>query len=58
MTDTAATSSQPAQPVPPNDRRRQLVLVKPEGDASLGHIGLVGDTHTILFRAADSGRPS
>ena len=41
MTDTAATSSQAAQSIPPNDPRRHLVLVRPREDASLGHIGLV-----------------
>jgi quercetin dioxygenase-like cupin family protein len=55
MTDTPASSSQPAHPIPPDDPRGQLVLVKPDEDASLRHIGLVGDTYTTLLTGADTG---
>jgi len=39
--------SQPA-PVPPDDLSRKLTVARPDHDPSLPHIGLVGDTYTIL----------
>jgi quercetin dioxygenase-like cupin family protein len=38
---------QPA-PVPPDDLSRKLTVARPDHDQSLPHIGLVGDTYTIL----------
>jgi quercetin dioxygenase-like cupin family protein len=35
-------------PVPPDDPSRQLTVARPDRDQSLPHIGLVGDTYTIL----------
>ncbi len=34
--------------LPPDDPRRKLVTARPDRDKSLLHIGLVGDTYTIL----------
>ena len=39
--------SQPP-PVPPDDPSRGLTVARPDQDQSLPHIGLVGDTYTIL----------
>src|SRR5271166_4030379 len=39
--------SQPA-PIPPDDPSRRLTVAWPDEDQSLPHIGLVGDTYTIL----------
>jgi hypothetical protein len=36
--------------IPAYDPRRGLVVARPDADASLLHIGLVGDTYTILLR--------
>ncbi len=44
---------QPA-PVPPDDLSRRLTVARPDGDQSLPHIGLVGDTYTILVAGADT----
>lgn len=40
-------TDQPA-PVPPDDLSRDLTIARPEADQDLTHIGLVGDTYTIL----------
>ena len=53
MTDSPGASSRPA-PIPPDDPHRSLVLVRPDEDQNLPHIGLVGDTYTILLKGEDS----
>ena len=55
MADTAATSSQPAPAIPPDDPRRSLALARPDDDSSLRHVGVVGDTYTILLAGEDTG---
>lgn len=45
--------SQPV-PVPPDDLSRELTVARPERDQSLPHIGLVGDTYTILVTGDDT----
>ena len=42
------------QPVPPDDPGRNLTLARPDEDGSLPHIGMVGDTYTILLRGEDT----
>jgi quercetin dioxygenase-like cupin family protein len=54
MTDTTSAASQPAAPIPPDDLRRTLALARPDDDRSLPHIGIVGDTYTILLAGADT----
>jgi quercetin dioxygenase-like cupin family protein len=44
---------QPA-PVPPDDQSRQLTVARPDQDQHLPHIGLVGDTYTILVDGQDT----
>ncbi|HEX3714397.1 MAG TPA: cupin domain-containing protein [Trebonia sp.] len=41
-------------PVPPDDLSRQLTVARPDADQSLPHIGLVGDTYTILVDGQDT----
>ncbi|MDP8952955.1 MAG: cupin domain-containing protein [Actinomycetota bacterium] len=53
MTDATGTTSGPA-PIPPDDPRRRLALARPDEDGSLPHIGLVGDTYTILLTGEDT----
>src|ERR1700689_5203279 len=43
---------QPA-PVPPDDLSRKLTVARPDNDQSLPHLGLVGDTYTILVTGED-----
>ena len=45
--------SQPT-PVPPDDLSRKLTVARPDRDQSLPHIGLVGDTYTILVTGEDT----
>lgn len=40
--------------IPPDDPQRSLTLARPETDQSLPHIGVVGDTYTILLSGADT----
>lgn len=41
--------------LPPDDLRRKLTIARPDRDESLPHIGLVGDTYTILVSGKDTG---
>jgi quercetin dioxygenase-like cupin family protein len=40
--------------VPPDDLRRNLALARPDDDQGLPHIGLAGDTYTILLTGEDT----
>ena len=46
-------SGQPV-PVPPDDLSRRLTVARPDADQALPHIGLVGDTYTILVAGRDT----
>jgi mannose-6-phosphate isomerase-like protein (cupin superfamily) len=50
-------SSETFAPLPPDDRSRDLAVARPNQDQSLPHIGLVGDTYTIVVPGeATAGR--
>ena len=49
-----AITAQPATPVPPDDLQRHLTLARPDEDRTLPHIGMVGDTYTILLSGEDT----
>ena len=40
--------------IPPDDPRRQLAVARPDEDQALAHVGLVGDTYTILLTGDDT----
>ena len=40
--------------VPPDDLERNLALARPKEDQTLPHLGLVGDTYTILLTGKDT----
>jgi len=40
--------------IPPDDLSRTLTIARPDEDRSLPHIGLVGDTYTILVAGKDT----
>ena len=42
------------QPIPADDLSRQLKIARPDTDESLPHIGLVGDTYTILLSGEET----
>jgi quercetin dioxygenase-like cupin family protein len=52
VTDSPASPQHPA--IPPDDPHRQLAVARPDEDQSLPHLGLVGDTYTILLSGADT----
>ena len=41
-------------PIPADDPARRLTVAQPNTDAKLPHIGLVGDTYTILLSGTDT----
>lgn len=55
MSEGPAESSQSVAPIPPDDPNRQLGLARPNEDQSLTHLGVVGDTYTILLTGKDTG---
>jgi quercetin dioxygenase-like cupin family protein len=48
------TSSESNNPVPSDDLDRKSVIARPNTDQNLSHIGLVGDTYTILLSGDDT----
>jgi quercetin dioxygenase-like cupin family protein len=40
--------------IPPDDPQRMLALARPNEDQNLPHIGLAGDTYTILLTGGDT----
>ena len=53
MSDNPNTAPQPAQ-IPPDDPRRSLTVARPDEDRNLPHVGMVGDTYTILLSGEDT----
>ena len=53
MSDPSEKSSG-VSAIPADDPRRMLVAARPDLDDSLLHLGLVGDTYTILLRGEDT----
>jgi quercetin dioxygenase-like cupin family protein len=41
--------------LPPDDLRRELTIARPDEDSTLPHIGIVGDTYTILLSGKETG---
>ena len=54
MNDTSPTESDTQGPVPADDAGRVLTHVSPDTDDSLPHLGVVGDTYTILVSGAET----
>ena len=48
------SDSAPYPPVPPDDPQRPLAVARPDTDQALTHLGVVGDTYTILLTGADT----
>jgi quercetin dioxygenase-like cupin family protein len=45
---------QPVTPIPADDLNRNLVLARPDTDRALPHVGVVGDTYTILLTGGET----
>jgi hypothetical protein len=57
MNDHSPAQSEHPGPIPADDLGRGLTHVRPDTDESLPHIGVVGDTYTVLVSGQDtSGR--
>jgi|SRR5215831_18861129 len=54
MNDSISHSPAPASTIPPGDPQRNLTIARPDEDPNLPHIGLVGDTYTILLTGKDT----
>jgi quercetin dioxygenase-like cupin family protein len=50
--ETNSENSYP--PLPADDPNRTLVVARPDEDQSLPHVGLVGDTYTVLLSGKDT----
>jgi quercetin dioxygenase-like cupin family protein len=47
-------TSQPISPIPADSLTRNLAFVRPENEKSLPHLGIVGDTYTVLLSGDDT----
>lgn len=54
MTDSPMASPPTPTPLPADDLVRSLVVARPDDDQALPHVGVVGDTYTILLSGADT----
>lgn len=54
MNDHTRPASPAPVALPPDDLHRPLALVRPNDDPTLPHIGLVGNTYTILLTGHDT----
>ena len=50
----AGSSKQGVSTMPPDDPRRKLAAVRVDDDQQVRHIGVVGDTYTILITSEDT----
>jgi quercetin dioxygenase-like cupin family protein len=46
--------AQPVTPIPADTLSRNLTIARPDQDQSLPHVGIVGDTYTILLGGDDT----
>lgn len=54
MNSNTASTSLTTSPIPPDDPARNLTLARPEEDQALPHLGVVGDTYTILLTGKET----
>jgi hypothetical protein len=54
MPEKSSVLNQPASAIPVDDLRRNLAVAHPDADQKLPHIGVVGDTYTILLTGKDT----
>ena len=47
-------TAQPISPIPADDLRRNLVVARSGNDQTLPHLGVAGDTYTILLSGEDT----
>lgn len=54
MPEKTNSPGQPVSAVPPDNLQRQLAVAQPDADQKISHIGVVGDTYTILVTGQDT----
>ena len=54
MADKSTSATQHALAIPPDDPQRKLATAQPDTDPKIRHIGIVGDTYTILLTGKDT----
>ena len=54
MADRFNSGGQPVPAIPPDDPERTLAVVQPDADRNMRHIGLAGDTYTILLTGKET----
>ena len=54
MPDKQPEPAAPASILPPDDLRRRITIVRPDAGENVPHIGVVGDTYTILLTGNDT----
>jgi quercetin dioxygenase-like cupin family protein len=54
MLDRSKAPTRLASTIPPENRQRRLAVAKPDTDQTLPHVGVVGDTYTILLTGKDT----
>jgi quercetin dioxygenase-like cupin family protein len=54
MSDNLSVSATPGSQIPADDLRRLLTLAQPDKNKKLVHLGVVGDTYTILLTGDDT----
>ena len=52
--ESTSNSPQPAAPIPPDNLKRNLAVAQADEDKNLPHIGIVGDTYTIILKGEDT----
>ena len=54
MMNSPASTAQSSTPLPADNFTRKLAVARPDTDEALPHIGLVGDTYTILLSGKET----
>jgi quercetin dioxygenase-like cupin family protein len=54
MSSGSSASTKPVSPIPADDLQRNLTTARPDTDKNLPHIGVVGDTYTIVLTGEDT----
>ncbi len=54
MPDQPTAPALPSMKLPPDDLGRKLILASPDSGEGIRHIGLVGDTYTILLTGKET----
>jgi quercetin dioxygenase-like cupin family protein len=54
MSISSGINTRPGMEIPPDDLQRLLTLAQPDKNQNLPHIGIAGDTYTILLTGEDT----